>query len=294
MDSCFLVKGQTERRASRTSERNKSHLEQPAETALYVHRRSIHTGSSKPVPAGPPPLCGCMQARDGTASPARSSSLTRKRPLSSSSASPSTASATKRANSEDHMTSSDHEGSIGASRLNIDSTPLSPASPSASNRGSPAGPASDPDATLNSAAPPTADEDLPPAYDAPVRQDDDDDDEEAEDLPTFASSSHYNGPAADQQLAMITEMKQFQLEKDETWYLVPRGWYRRWQTACSGIAQSKEDDDSLTPEQVGPIDTTVLTEADGVTLRKPLQVGVDVEVLPTPGWRYLTEWCVQG
>lgn len=188
------------------------------------------------------------------------------------------------------MTSSDHEGSIGASRLNIDSTPLSPASPSASNRGSPAGPASDPDATLNSAAPPTADEDLPPAYDAPVRQDDDDDDEEAEDLPTFASSSHYNGPAADQQLAMITEMKQFQLEKDETWYLVPRGWYRRWQTACSGIAQSKEDDDSLTPEQVGPIDTTVLTEADGVTLRKPLQVGVDVEVLPTPGWRYLTEW----
>ncbi|GAA5987460.1 hypothetical protein JCM10908_001963 [Rhodotorula pacifica] len=223
-------------------------------------------------------------------SPSRSPSLARKRPLSSSSASPTTASATKRANSEDHMTSSDHEGSIGASRLNIDSTPRSPASPT-SNRE----PSVDPDATLNApegaGGPATVaagtDEDLPPAYD-----DDSALDQPQEDglPPTFASTSQYNGPAADQQFAMINEMRQFQLEKDDVWYLVPRTWFRRWQTACSGIAQSKEDDDSLTPEQVGPIDTTSLTEEDGVTLRKPLQVGVDVEVLPTPAWRYLTEW----
>ncbi|GAA5864946.1 hypothetical protein JCM3774_003920 [Rhodotorula dairenensis] len=231
-----------------------------------------------------------------SASPARSSSHSRKRPLSSSGASPSTASATKRANSEDHMTSSDHEGSIGASRLNIDSTPRSPASPAGSNRGH----STDPDATLGAItradapadAAGCAEDDLPPAYDAPVRQDDDDAaPEEEKDLPpSFASTSRYNGPAADQQLAMITDMQQFQLEKDETWYLVPRPWFRRWQTACSGIAQTKEDDDSLTPEQVGPIDTTSLTEADGVTLKKPLLPGVDVELLPTPAWRYLTEW----
>lgn len=137
-----------------------------------------------------------------------------------------------------------------------------------------------------------AEQDLPPAYDAPVRQDDDDaDDAGEEDLPpAFASTSRYSGPAADQQLAMIIDMQQFQLEKDDTWYLVPRTWYRRWQTACSGIAQAKDDDDSLTPEQVGPINTTSITEADGVTLRKPLLPGVDVEVLPAPAWRYLTEW----
>lgn len=182
------------------------------------------------------------------------------------------------------MASSDHEGSIGALRLNIDSTPLrSPASSDSPT-------AQDPDQTLQAAQetdesattvatePATDDgDDLPPAY-------------EDDDAPPFGSTSQYNGPAGEQQLAVINDLKRLPLESGDTWNLVPRTWFRRWQTACSGVAESKEDDSDLTPEQVGPIDTTALTDRDGFSLRKPLQVGLDVEVVPAPAWGYLVEW----
>lgn len=236
-----------------------------------------------------------MPAREPSPSPSRSaSSPARKRPLPTSASTADIQSAPKRANSEDYMASSDHEGSIGASRLNIDSTPRSPASNADSPAAAPPAAAAEEEAdtTVRNAAdagmmsPEPETEELPPAYEGGPA-----DHREDEDLPTFASTSQYNGPAADQQLALINDMKDFRLEEGDTWFLVPRTWYRRWQTACSGVAQSKDDDDSLTPEQVGPIDTTSLAEEDGVSLRKPVQVGVDVEVLPEAAWRYLVDWC---
>lgn len=252
---------------------------------LYTHERGALTRPCLRRPA----CIELMPAREPSPSPSRSaSSPARKRPLPTSASTADIQSAPKRANSEDYMASSDHEGSIGASRLNIDSTPRSPAS----NADSPAAAEEEADVTVRDAAdtgmmsPEPETEELPPAYEGGPA-----DHREDEDLPTFASTSQYNGPAADQQLALINDMKDFRLEEGDTWFLVPRTWYRRWQTACSGVAQSKDDDDSLTPEQVGPIDTTSLAEEDGVSLRKPVQVGVDVEVLPEAAWRYLVDWC---
>ncbi|BGP25693.1 ubiquitin carboxyl-terminal hydrolase [Rhodotorula toruloides] len=211
-------------------------------------------------------------------------SLTRKRPLSSP---VSTASAPKRANSEDLMdqgASSDLEGSIGASRLNIASTPRSPTS------ASPASDKDDVDADETLTAPPEmgrddsaeqTDEtgDLPPAY---VEGDD-------EELPTFQALHEYHGIAPDMQLEFINEARKKRLEEGDSWFIVPRAWFRRWQSACSGVQESKDDDASLTPEQVGPIDTTVLYDEKG-DLRKPLTLGVDVEVVPGEAWGYLTSW----
>lgn len=221
---------------------------------------------------------------------AAASTLSLKRPLSSPAPTPS---APKRANSEDLM-SSDHEGSIGASRLNLASTPdRTPAT------------GDDPDSTLT--APPSApltppgDNDLPPAYGDQARDEQDEGEEDADaqgedddHLPTWqqASASSYNGIAPQNQLMMVEDVKNSPLEAGDSWYLVSRAWYRRWQTACSGVAASKDVDDELTPEMVGPIDNSSLVAEDGVSLRKPLTVGVDVEVLPVPAWRYLCDWCV--
>ncbi|GAA6055880.1 hypothetical protein JCM3770_001539 [Rhodotorula araucariae] len=220
---------------------------------------------------------------DAPSSRERSPVSSLKRPLSSSSSSAAaTPSAPKRANSEDLM-SSDHEGSIGASRLNIASTP---------DR-------LDPDATLTGPPSATSNQsaDLPPAYDdtppSPPEDGGDDADARAEDdeqLPIWQSSSSYNGIDPQNQLAMISDVKSMPLEAGDSWFLISRAWLRRWQTACSGVAVSKDDDDHLTPEMVGPIDNSSITAADGVSLRRPLTIGVDVEVLPVPAWRYLCDW----
>ncbi|BGP01124.1 Ubiquitin carboxyl-terminal hydrolase [Rhodotorula toruloides ATCC 204091] len=208
-------------------------------------------------------------------------SLTRKRPLSSP---VSTASAPKRANSEDLMdqgASSDLEGSIGASRLNIASTPRSPTS------ASPASDKGDVDADETLTTPPEMDQDgsaehMDETGDLPSADDDE--------LPTYgASTSQYNGIAPDMQLEFVNEARKKRLEEGDSWYIVPRAWLRRWQAACSGVQESKDDDASLTPEQVGPIDTTVLYDEKG-DLRKPLTLGVDVEVVPGEAWGYLTSW----
>lgn len=170
-----------------------------------------------------------------------------KRPLSSP-----VSSAAKRANSEDLMDqpqASDTEGSVGASRLKISSTPASPSSDEGS----------DADAS---------NEDLPPAYDAPNRE--------------------FVGPPGDTQLDIIKELKSGNLEDGDGWFLVSRTWYRKWVTACSGTAETKDDDASISVDQVGPIDNSNLV-VDG-QLRKPLSDGIDLELLPAAAYRLLKEW----
>ncbi|GAA5855168.1 hypothetical protein JCM9279_007576 [Rhodotorula babjevae] len=242
--------------------------------------------------------------RSSSSSRPRSPVSSLKRPLSSPAPTPS---AIKRANSEDLM-SSDHEGSIGASRLHIASTPT-PTSDHGDDHDH------DADSTLtapplDSAAPlsPLSDSDLPPAYDGAPPSDtgaDHDDDaadadaqgEDDEHLPpswdhaaVATSTASYNGIDPRNQLMMVEGDMRSPLEAGDQWYLVSGAWFRRWHTACSGVAATKGDDATLTPEQVGPIDNSDLVADDGASLRKPLTLGVDVEVVPVPAWRYLCDW----
>ncbi|GAA5926338.1 putative ubiquitin-specific protease UBP12 [Sporobolomyces koalae] len=168
-----------------------------------------------------------------------------KRPLSSPSSS-----ASKRANSEDLMDQgqvSDTEGSLGASRLNISSTPASPQSVTGAE----------------------STEDSPPAYDDVSRP--------------------FAGPPGDTQLDIIKELKAGLLEAGDPWNLVSRIWYRRWITACSGTAETKDDDALLAVEEVGPMDNSNLV-LEGGQLRKPLVEGVDLELLPSAAYALLRQW----
>ncbi|GAA5905996.1 putative ubiquitin-specific protease UBP12 [Sporobolomyces salmoneus] len=172
-----------------------------------------------------------------------------KRPLSSP-----VSSSAKRQNSEDLMDTtnlSDTEGSLGASRLKISSTPASPSSDEEVGEGS------------------DSKDDSPPTYDDATRQ--------------------FIGPPGDTQLDIIRELQAGLLEEGDSWYLVSRIWYRRWITACTGTAETKEDDTSITVDQVGPIDNSNLVNGDG-QLRKPLTDGVDLELLPAGAHSLLKEW----
>lgn len=167
---------------------------------------------------------------------------------------------------------SDTEGSLGASRLQLGSTPLSLSSLSSPTD-------SLGDTTMDGFAP-NLDHDQdaasPPAYDAP----------------SYPQAAVEAGPDGSNQLEMIKEMKnggEIEMEAGETWFLVSRSWFRRWATACSGVAESKNDDADLTLTDVGPIDNSDILTAQG-KLKQPLELGREVEILPRPAWDFLKRW----
>lgn len=164
---------------------------------------------------------------------------------------------------------SDTEGSLGASRLQLDSTPLSLSSPDSP-------PDSFADTTMDGSAALAGDGEQLPAYNAP----------------SYPLAPTEQGPDGNNQLDMIKEMKrggEMEMEAGEAWFIVSRSWYRRWATACSGMAESKDDDAELSLQDVGPIDNTDILSAEG-QLKQPLEVGRDVEILPQPAWDFLLRW----
>lgn len=193
----------------------------------------------------------------------------RKRALSNASST-----ASKRQNSEPpalaHSPSSDTEGSLGASHLTLDRSPT--ASPDLNDITL--------DANMDDPAQP------PPAYDEPAPSSP----SPLLALPPTAS----NLPEGFSQTTAVFEVKRSALmewESGDVWYLIARSWYRRWQTAASGVLDSKDDDDlTLDLTEVGPIDNSSLLESDGTTLKKPLEDGRDVEVLPRQAWEMLVSW----
>lgn len=98
-------------------------------------------------------------------------------------------------------------------------------------------------------------------------------------------------PSPDQQLKEIAQLCQRELVKGEDWYLISRLWYRRWQVACSGIAESKEDDLELGIDAVGPINSDSITDDEG-NLKKPLLLDVEVVAVPKKAWQLLESWYV--
>ncbi|ORY70656.1 hypothetical protein BCR35DRAFT_334236 [Leucosporidium creatinivorum] len=116
----------------------------------------------------------------------------------------------------------------------------------------------------------------PPAYDAP----------------SYPQAATEAGPDGSNQLEMIKEMKrggEIDMEAGETWFLVSRSWFRRWATACSGVAESKDDDADITLADVGPIDNSDILTVEG-KLKQPLELGREVEILPQNAWDFLLRW----
>jgi ubiquitin carboxyl-terminal hydrolase 4/11/15 len=90
-------------------------------------------------------------------------------------------------------------------------------------------------------------------------------------------------------LALVQSLNKKQMQVGDTWYLVARQWYRRWQKACSG---ELDKEGPLHEKDVGPVNNSALVDKDG-NLVYAIE-GVDVEYVPQEAWSYLISWFVSS
>ena len=74
----------------------------------------------------------------------------------------------------------------------------------------------------------------------------------------------------------------------ETWYVVSRRWYKRWEKACTGIA---DKEGSVEEKDIGPVDNSHLVDSKG-NLTNNLTEDVDIQFVPEEAWELLVEWYV--
>ena len=91
-----------------------------------------------------------------------------------------------------------------------------------------------------------------------------------------------------QKMHYVTERRLRQMQVGDTWYIVSRRWYRRWEIACQGIPDKSGPVDE---QDLGPVDNTPLVDRDA-NLVSNLAEGVDVEFVPWDVWKAFTTWFV--
>lgn len=110
--------------------------------------------------------------------------------------------------------------------------------------------------------------------------------------PADQSIANEPRPTGQQQLDRIRPMKNRPLQVGDTWFLVSRSWYRRWDTACSERRDSDPAEKAEVP--IGLIDNSDLLDEDSTPgfarLRPGINEHIDYEMLPEEGWNLLVGW----
>ncbi|KAH7927348.1 cysteine proteinase [Leucogyrophana mollusca] len=90
-----------------------------------------------------------------------------------------------------------------------------------------------------------------------------------------------------QRVAHIKQQRVKPMVVGDTWYLVSRRWYRRWEIACQGLVDKEED--SLEEKDIGPVDNTPLLDKDQNVISSLIE-GIDVEFVPENAWSTFATW----
>ncbi|KIK95662.1 hypothetical protein PAXRUDRAFT_11300 [Paxillus rubicundulus Ve08.2h10] len=105
-----------------------------------------------------------------------------------------------------------------------------------------------------------------------------------------ASHPIYQWPPANltppEKVECVKQRRDKPMQVGETWYIVSRQWYRRWEIACQGIIDKSGP---LEEQDVGAVDNTPLFDRNG-NLTSNLTEGVDVEFVPSDVWQAFTTW----
>lgn len=88
-------------------------------------------------------------------------------------------------------------------------------------------------------------------------------------------------------LATVDTLRKQSMQVGQTWHVVSRKWFRRWQKACSG---EEDKEGTIEEKDVGPVNNADILDADG-NLGQCTE-GVDVEFLPQEAWDLLVQWYV--
>jgi len=78
------------------------------------------------------------------------------------------------------------------------------------------------------------------------------------------------------------------MEVGQTWYLVSREWWKRWQKACTGQV---DKEGGVIEQDLGPVNNTPLLD-EYENLLPSLIEQIDVEYVPEEVWSYFVTWSV--
>jgi ubiquitin carboxyl-terminal hydrolase 4/11/15 len=85
---------------------------------------------------------------------------------------------------------------------------------------------------------------------------------------------------------IVKKGKERKMEVGETWYLVSRVWYKRWEKACTGEV---DKEGPVREEELGPVDNSGLLDTYG-DLQPSQAEGVDLEYVPEEVWNLFVQW----
>lgn len=109
-----------------------------------------------------------------------------------------------------------------------------------------------------------------------------------------AIPARHSPPADGQvQLQLVLDPAKKPLAEGDTWFVVDRRWFRRWQAACGsskGDDSDSKDLQDVTMEEVGPIDNSQIANPTTGRLLRPVVEGQDVVFLPGESWHLLEAW----
>ncbi|KAG1746657.1 uncharacterized protein EDB91DRAFT_1048951 [Suillus paluster] len=88
-------------------------------------------------------------------------------------------------------------------------------------------------------------------------------------------------------VARIRQLRDQPMVAGDTWYIISRQWFRRWEIAC-GILSDKAVE-PLQEKDIGPPDNTSLFDSQG-NLTSNLVEHIDVEFLPQEAWSEFVTW----
>ncbi|KAF9269146.1 cysteine proteinase [Marasmius fiardii PR-910] len=103
--------------------------------------------------------------------------------------------------------------------------------------------------------------------------------DDSEGLPASASQSS-------DRVHLIEQLMCKTMEVGQTWYLIDRTWFKRWQKACKGEV---DKEGPLSERDLGPVAVESLLDQYG-NLKPGLVEGMDVEYVPEEAWNHFVTW----
>ncbi|KZT18330.1 cysteine proteinase [Neolentinus lepideus HHB14362 ss-1] len=84
----------------------------------------------------------------------------------------------------------------------------------------------------------------------------------------------------------VESLKKVPMSAGETWYVLSRTWYRRWEKACTGQV---DKDGPIEEKDIGPVENSDILDKDG-NLLTTVTEGVHVEFVPKSVWDMFERW----
>lgn len=113
----------------------------------------------------------------------------------------------------------------------------------------------------------------------------------SDDGPDTAQAARQAPPDGQAQLEMIAPLVKGSPKAGDSWFVVSRRWYRKWQTACGSEEIDKDKDlQGISVADLGPVDNQDIADKRTGKLTRKVQEGVDAVFVPSEAWFILEAW----